>query len=207
MHVRELYSWTEADGTIVLLGFLDLVAAMRHIRDEVVVGFSNPTAIIVVAHSHGTVWAHTALMVLEREGAPLPVRVLVDLDGVSVGWESDTLTAGLGDNWVAEIRAYNQDTGTSWPFDIADATDVWPIAGVADLQDVEDVVPSSVTLNLEVGSDSLLLPSDRDPNHRLDGSQENIIPFRSDSAHVELDDPGSDAMAWVTSSIVNEFGL
>lgn len=198
------YSWVDEDDNPLALGFLDLLDVLEEIHALWISGFRNPTRLIVMAHSHGTVWAHTALMVLEMEGYPVPVDVLIDLDGISPEWESDPFF--VGDNWAAVIADYNAETGTTWPFDIGNAADAWNVPGQEYLQDIEDLVPNSVLINLEIWSDSLVL-TDTQPNHRRDGSRADIYGFGSAYDHSNVWRPGSDAYPFIDESFRIIYGL
>ncbi len=188
------------------LGFLSLVQGLLDIREELVARWDNPTRFIVVAHSHGAVWAHLALFVLEGWGAPLPVDVLVDLDALSLGWE-DKAFLGIGDAWAPIIRAHARDTGQMWPFDIANASDSVRIPGLTSPQDIEDVVPDSVLINLEVWSDDGLGVRDSQLNHRLDGSERDLVLFRALENHETTDDPRSQSVTWAARQLRTIYGL
>lgn len=193
-----------ATGELLDAGFLQLLADLEIIRDQWIGDFDNPTHVMVLGHSHGTVWAHLALLVLEWWGVPIPVDILIDLDGNSLSWEDDTFTFFVGDNWGDVIRAYNRETGMTWPFAIDNAADLWLVAGVADAQDTEDLVPNSVIANIEVFSNGD--PYDPDPNHRRDGSRTNLVSFGPTSTHNGVTEPTSEAMRWVTENIRAAYG-
>lgn len=182
-----------APGEWLVFGFLDHLAWLEDLRDAWVVGYRNPSTVVVLCHSHGCVWAHTALHVLEQSGAPLPVALLIDLDAIATGWE------GAGDSWMSVINDYVLAHGDPWPFDVADVTESWNIPGLP-AQDIVDVVPASVAGNIEVWSASLVV-SDRDPNHRLDGSETGIGFFMSAAEHEDVDAAGSDAMVAIVTAI------
>lgn len=181
-------------------GFLSLLARLEWVRDNLVADWDDPTRIVVVGHSHGTVWAHLALHVLEQEGSPVPVDVLVDLDAVSEGWE-DKVSLGFGDAWGSVIQDYTSRTGTVWPFEIWNSADSWVVPGDAGLLDIEDIVPDSVTVNLEVWSSDGTAIRDRDPNIRLDGSTTGFARIQSVENHEGTVEPGSDSIEWVTEAI------
>jgi hypothetical protein len=159
-------------------GFDTLMAEMQWGRDTLVADWDNPTRIIVVGHSHGTVWAHTALRVMEEWGTALPVDILIDIDGISIGWDDDTATFFIGDGWSVPLQAYARDSGIAWPFDIWRATDRYPVPGLSVPQDIEELVPDTTIVNLEIWSNDLTGVRDRQPNVRLDGSSENIFRAR-----------------------------
>lgn len=89
----------------VAYGFRSLLETLSTIRRDWISAYDDPTRVIVVADSHGTVWAHLALQMLAARGQPIPVEYLVDLDAVSVGWKDDTFSVGVGDRWRDEIAA------------------------------------------------------------------------------------------------------
>ncbi len=197
------WSYTTADGwDPPVRGFLELVEDLHWVYENWIDGFSNPTVVIVVAHSHGTVWSHTALHLVPE----VPVLLLVDLDGESLGWESDSWTLDtLGDDWAYVASRFYEQNRSDWPlsvfwqWDIWDASDAWDIPGVARPQDVEDVVPFNVGVNIETaGNGNLFGVHDSEPNHRPDGGQENIFRFESEEdEHEECDDLGSETMEWL----------
>ncbi|MFZ5481116.1 MAG: hypothetical protein ACOZNI_30420 [Myxococcota bacterium] len=184
----------DTGNRVPVTGFVDLVDDLETLRDDWVDGQDDATRVVVLCHSHGCVWAHTALHVVDD----LPVRVLIDLDAVSDGWEDDDATFGAGDEWASIIDA----DGRQWPFDIADAADAWDIPGQNVYLDVEDVIPDSVRVNLEVWSDGSLV-WDEEPNVRLDGSSDDVLLLRADEGHSEVDDVGSDALDWVSGELAS----
>ncbi len=189
------------EGEPIYFGFLQLHEDLNALRDGWIAGFDDPTRVLVVAHSHGVVWAHTALHVVDD----LPVELAIDLDGVSMGWEEDSLLAGFGDDWDDVIAQYNQTYGATWPFDLGDAEAGWSLPGIEDPQDTEDVLPDSVLINLELQSQfSLLFPfPDDDDNHRLGGGNEMIYRYSSDGQdHFEIYQPNGDAMDWVVAQMI-----
>jgi len=185
------------DGDVEDYGFLQAMLEMPAIRDQWIADFDNPTRVIVLAHSHGTVWAHAALFLLPD----LPVDILIDLDGVSTGWESDTATFGVGDDWGAIIEAYNAATNIEWSFEFWHAANNWAVPDLPS-QDIEDIAPDSAWLNIEVQArNTLTLPNDDALNHRLDGFTESIWSVQSVEDHTGVDDPDSDAMIWVAQQM------
>lgn len=186
-------------------GFLSLLAEMRSARDTLVAGWDNPTRIIVLAHSHGTVWAHLALHVLEQEGNPLPVDILIDLDAVSDGWE-DKIALGFGDAWGAVLQNYTTSTGTVWPFAVWDPADAWTVAGSSVVRDIEDIVPLSAVANLEVWSMDGTFIRDTDFNVRVDGTTTNFAFFHAAENHGGTVSPTSSSIRWVQENIVAAYG-
>ena len=190
----QLSKLVPGQGAAHYYGFLELVGDLEFIRDNWIADYDNPTRILVVAHSHGAVWAHTALHVVDDA----PIDVLVTIDGKSLGWESDDALLGFGDDWAAEISAYSQANAVSWPFDITNPEGGWNVPGVG-TSDVEDVVPDSVDYNIELQAIFALdLPiADGDDNYRTDGSEQGIHRFHSQSEnHSEIAKPNSQGVNW-----------
>lgn len=196
-----LQSYATPDGVPVAYGFLSLLETLSTIRRDWISAYDDPTRVIVVAHSHGTVWAHLALQVLAARGEPIPVEYLVDIDAVSVGWEDDTFSVGVGDRWRDEILVYSEARGLTWPFAIWHPVDAFAIPGVAGAQDIEDIVPESVSLNLESWSDGTSFVYDSEPNHRFDGSTRGVLFFFSGANHSTIHSPVSDAVTGAVATI------
>jgi len=197
-YVDELYSWYDdqnGDGVAdpyedLAIGFLDLLADIRWINSNWIADFDNPTRVIVVAHSHGGVWAHSALM-LHPE---FPVDILLDLDTNALCWEADLACLFVGDDWRFEINEFVETNDPAWWFDVANASDSWQVPGLAQPQDIEDIVPSSVFLNVEIISGGSIA-YDNQRNHRLDGTRTNIISeYFEGEDHGGVTDPESEAM-------------
>lgn len=187
------------------VGFLTLVQSLLDMREQWVANWDNPTRFIVVAHSHGAVWAHIALFVLEGWGMPLPVDVLIDLDGMSLGWQ-DKAFLGIGDAWGPVIRSHMAETGQTWPFDISRVQDAYDVPGLSLRQDIEDLIPDSVAVNLEVWADDTLSFMDTQANHRLDGSEREVLWFGSGLDHEDCDEPNADAVLWARDQLIALYG-
>ncbi len=187
------YSWEDGRGEILAFGFLQLVSDLEYLRDEWGASLDGKRRIAMACHSHGCVWAHIALFVVED----VEVEVLIDLDAESIGWESDDWSLGFGDEWAEVI----EDDGRRWPFDIACAGNCWEVPGVASVQDIEDIVPPSVGEDLEVASLDTTFIQDAEPNHRADGGTSGITRREFDLAHEDVDDRSSTAMDWVVEQL------
>ena len=208
-YVDELYSWyydQNGDGFAnpdedLAIGFLDLLADIEWINNNWIADFDNPTRVIVVAHSHGGVWAHSALM-LHPE---FPVDILLDLDTNALCWEADLSCLFVGDDWRVEINEFVSTNAPGWWFDVADASDSWQVPGLTELQDIEDIVPSSVFLNVEVTRDGTTA-YDNQRNHRLDGTRTNIFTgYFEGETHGGVTDPDSEPMQWALEIIENTY--
>jgi len=189
------YTWVDGDDDVLVWGWLDLVAHLRSVERRWMRGFVDPTRIVVVAHSHGTVWAHSALW-----ETGVPVETLIDLDGVCLAWEDDSWSFGMGDAWMSVIDTYTASSGEPAWFDLANGCDSWSVPGVDRPQDIKEVVPDSARLNLEVTSSDWLL-YDANVNWRADGTYGDIYGFSSEENHSGVLDPQSDAMRWVVDAL------
>lgn len=191
-------------GAPTIFGFLQMFEDLTMIRDEWVADFDDPTRILLVAHSHGVVWSHSALMAFPD----LPVEIVIDFDGKSLAWEDEDVLLEFGDTWQSVIAAYTQAEGINWGFNLGAAEASWPVPGLP-LQDLEDVVPAWVGTNIELQATSgLIMPfPDNDDNHRLDGSTDGIVRFESQSEdHVEIDNPDSQAVDWAIGQVAELLG-
>ncbi|MHC4548092.1 MAG: hypothetical protein ACYTEZ_04880 [Planctomycetota bacterium] len=169
-------------------GFLQLLELMQSVHDSWIAGFDNPTRVVIVAHSHGAVWAHMAVSLMRH----VPVDYLITLDGVCDLWECEHGIAVA--DWMA-----TQPGLFAWDF--SRPCGRWPIPGQPDDFDTQDVVFDNVRVNLEVRSDDLIV-RDGAENHRLDGSQTNVLIFVADGeSHNDVRLQGSDALAWVSDRI------
>ena len=169
-------------------GFVELVRLLDFIDENWISGRPDrPTRIVLVAHSHGTVWAHLAASVRPE----IPIDYLVTLDGICTNWECEH---------AATIRDWIASNGDPWPFDVADACGSQAIPGAAGPYDIKDVAPGSVAVNLEVQSDDLLV-FDAVDNVRPDGSKDGIETFLAAESHTGVDAASSGAMLWVVDRI------
>ena len=205
-YADELENSRGEGDTIETYGFLQLQSDLEFVSQNWGGLCSAPPAVIIIAHSHGVVWSHTAVHMLPG----LYVDVLVDLDGQSDGWERPYWGL-VGDHWAHELQAFADDYGPSWPFSPWDAAN----AAQWGYQDVEDVVPWNVGLNLEVASDPSVLDmvgkvgfvlTDRDPNSRTDGSTTGIYREEfSGLSHSEVSYDDTAALNWVAEEIYFHF--
>jgi len=192
-HYADFFDGIDADGDGVTdnpeqQGFLQLVAQLQAVYDNWILGIDNPTRIVIVAHSHGTVWAHMAASVMSH----VPIDYLITLDGICYLWECEHEMAVAG--WIAA-------NGNPAPWDLSTPCDRWPIPGQGGNFNTEDVVFPNVRINLEVQSDDFFL-SDETDNLRLDGTRTGVFTFFADGeGHNDVCRDGSDALAWVGDTI------
>jgi hypothetical protein len=165
-------------------GYADLVADLAAIRDA---WAPQGTRVVVVAHSHGGVWAHGAL----RAVPDLDVRALVDLDASSYGWTLLHDPAPLGG---APEDEYAVGVLVSWPQYPAVPSE--PTGSY----DLEDVVFGSVADALEVRSGDAPLGGewfDEKWNVRTDGTTDGLWAYYSGGSHAEVHATGGTTLAAV----------
>jgi len=164
-------------------GFLSLAADLRAIVQRDIQGVRNPSKLILVGHSHGTVWSHL-LTALNPE---LPVEIQVDFDGVCGYWQSDNQgdfqAAGLGNIVNFEQVCRSRDSALG-----------------GDPQDLQNVVYGAVRYNLDIHSTGPLV-LDRTSNARPDGSRAGIFSGAFDEGHSGVVLSGSSALNWVSQGV------
>lgn len=197
------YAWVDADGELLVAGFSGLVSTLEMAQREWIDGVDNPTRVVLIGHGHGAVWTHMAALALPG----LAVDVMVDLDGMSAGWDDTDGYLGVGDAWPEEIPGYVEEGDRDWAIDAWEAADSWAVEGLDAALDVEDFVPDNVLLNLEVRS----RPSpqqvesgvyDGQDNHRLDGTTVGVRSCESLEDHYGVYEPATDCMDWVVDEVV-----
>lgn len=179
-------------------GFLQLERAFLTAERDWVRGRSNPTRIVLLAHSHGVVWTHA----LTRAYPDLPVALMIDLDGVCDFWALDNRRT---------LQSYVHSLGSNpWPFDLSAACGPLQVGHLR--YSLKDLVYRGVAQDLEVQSRHLIgggvagmganWPFDGQPNIRPDGSRSGIQTFRSASEdHSDVSYPDSAAVKWVLSQL------
>jgi hypothetical protein len=195
-------------------GVLTLLADYGRLSAEWVVG-RRGTRIILVGHSHGSVWGHYLSALYPQ----VPVATLIDLDTNCVAWGADH---------AAELRAAVQAGESRLD---AGSTDLLrsPLRACNNVlagsrrANLKDVVLPNVALNLEVQSKrwparpipgALSLPGtnhgglyfnylfDLTPNRRPSGAQTDIATFVSvREDHSAVSYPNSTAVQWVRDQL------
>ena len=166
-------------------GFLSLYQDVQTIFWRDIYGVRNPSRLILVAHSHGTVYSH----LLTWMEPNLPVEIQVDLDGVCAYWQTDN---------QGDFRDANFLPGLDFEA-VCRTRDSAQGGSPGDLQ---NVTFANVRSNLDVHSnDPLLL--DLTPNRRPNGSAQDIWSADFQEDHSGVTNVGSQAMAWVTQSVFN----
>jgi hypothetical protein len=180
-------------------GYLEAQNYLSSVVQNWVEGYSNPTRIVILSHSHGTVWAS----LLAWNNPKVRFDYLIYLDAICLAWPQDHMlntqffqsrfdAAGLRRPWPL-----NQNEGAT-PCAAAEVTGMGK-------KDINDVVPNNVSYALEVLSKNLTSGNvlmDDDLNHRPDGSRKNIWSIKSGvDNHSEVSDIKSSSMRWVVEAV------
>jgi hypothetical protein len=178
-----------AGGSEGFGGYSALVADLEFVRDE---WAPLGTRVIVVAHSHGGVWAHAAV----RDVPGLSVLAFVDLDSSSFAWALSGHTT--------EDDAIGGDPSDVYDIGVLAMPPAYPLVPSedSDTYDVEDVVFSNVASAFEVRSGDSPLGGewfDEKWNVRLNGTTTGLAWYFSDSTHQEVHEAGGTTLGVVES--------
>jgi len=175
---------TGTGATALHHGFLTFVQDLKEIAQRDIQGVRNPSKIILIAHSHGTVWSH----LFTKLNPGLPVEVQVDLDGVCADWATDN-------------KGDFERLGLSNVVDFGALCSTLNGQG-GNLSDVQNIVYGTVWYDLDVHSNDRAL-FDHTENHRPDGQINGVFSAAFGENHGGVTFPGSSAMNWVTQSVSN----
>ena len=78
------------------MGYYEMQGLLDDIVDTSIRGFDNPTRLVLLGHSHGTVW----MSLLAYENPEVTFDYAIYLDGVCNSWERDNLTNGIHGNII-----------------------------------------------------------------------------------------------------------
>jgi hypothetical protein len=169
-------------------GYVDLVAMLEAIRDQ---WADDGTLVVVVAHSHGGVWAHGAI----RAVPTLPIDALVDLDCSSFGWD---VSGHAGDSVFLGLEpADAYDVGV----DVTNPAYPGVPSQPGGVYDLEDVVFDHVAFELEVRSADSPTGGERFDekwNCRVSGTTTGLTGYYSGSSHAEVHQSGGTTLGVVT---------
>ncbi len=198
-----LYAHTSGISRQQEPGYLEAQGYLRRVYAYWMRGLRNPTRVVLLAHSHGTVWAS----LLAWNHPEVRFDYAIYLDAICSFWDADNLR----NNRI--VQEYYDPRGLRRPFPLNDDEASQPckalwVPGLSNRQDLNDVVPPNVRLGLEVVSrPPLHLPPlnfihDDDPDYRPDGSRVGLLRFRSGEDHSGVTARDSDAMQWVVAQIM-----
>ncbi len=192
---RSYRSHVEDDGALGR-GYRSAATDLERIVADWIVGRSDPTRLVLLAHSHGTQFAH--LLAFEHPRVPFAASVVID--SVCLGWDADHAQR------LVEVVA--PGTGTWRPAAAYHVgCNVLDVPGTG-RRDLGDVVPWNVASSLEVqsGGQTLGLVRDATPNVRLDGTAVALDLVRfPEVRHRDVDEPSGPAfgtiVTWLTDRL------
>ena len=162
-------------------GFQTLESDVMWIYKNAIQGVSNPSRIVLVAHSHGVVWSHLFTM-LHPE---VPIEIQVDFDGVCLYWVTDNQGDLTAAGWGGRVNTSTICNG--------------PMAALGGSKtDMQNITRDNVKYNVEIQSGKFLPANLHDAvgNRRLDGSTAGIFTenFGTED-HSTVTRPGSSGFA------------
>lgn len=174
------------------LGFTSLVANADEIFQKYIKGFSNPSKIVLLAHSHGVVWSH----LLTKFRPSIPVEAQIDLDGVCAYWSTDN-------------KGDFSDTRNTTDIDYSDFCALQDPTDGGKPNDLQNLVFPNVKWNFEAqaSNDFILnktIVHDGFNNHRINGAfgaDAYIFSLQFPVNHSKVTDPSSEAMDWILKSM------
>ena len=172
-----------------------MALALDELEKTWIADFDDPTRLVLVGHSHGTVWAS----LLAWNFPHVTFDYLVYLDGVCRFWWGDHERYFVG---AFDAYGYRRP----FPLNADESGESCKSLAVPGLsaQDLEDVVPDNVLVGLEVQAGVFSVPQDAEPNHRPSGGRADIYTLVSDNLHHGGDAVhvrGTGAMKWVAEAI------
>lgn len=170
-------------------GFQNLVADMRSVRDRYV---PNGTRAVVIAHSHGGVWAHAAM----RQVSDLTITAAVDMDTSSYGWGvvgHDGQNSFIGGDPRSRFTIDSLTSCPQYSVPSEDTSDY----------DMEDVVFQNVRFAFEVRSGELAPGGDEWYDEkwsiREGGATDSLFCYYSATSHTEVHQPGGSTLPVIKS--------
>ena len=175
-------------------GYLDAQRYLDFVKANWIDGVENPTRVVLVGHSHGTVWAN----LLALNNLDLTFDYMVSLDAICYRW------------WILHKDPIYERLGSDLPYPLAngDPCQFFRVPGVRGKRDINDVVPANVVVGLEVRAHFSLVPwaanllRDDTPDVRINGSRLNLFGIEAGTVHSNVDQY-EPAMEWVAAAIAS----
>lgn len=187
--------YSQSSGKIEA-GYLQAQAYLDEIKSELITGYVNPTRVVLLAHSHGTVWAS----LLAMNNLDVTFDAFISLDAIC--WM-----------WWAKHREFIYETFVNgpwtipFPLDQGDPCGTMQIPGQRHRANINDVVPANVIYGLEVRTAFRLLSldpnvlADDDINVRINGTDTNLWGVVAKESHSNLGKYYNESIGWVESMI------
>ncbi len=177
-------------------GYLQAQAYLDHVKRDWIDGVANPTRVVLVAHSHGTIWA----TLLTMNNLDVTFDTFVSIDAIC--WQ-----------WWAKHKGFVRSTFVNgpwpipFPLDEGDPCGRLKIPGQDRPFDINDVVSANVIFGIEVRTAARILSfdpnliADDQPNLRINGSGDNLWGIQAGEGHSGVARHYNRSIAWVVSLI------
>ena len=177
-------------------GYLQAQAYLDEVKAEWIDGYSDPTRVVLLGHSHGTVWAS----LLAMNNLDVTFDAFISLDAIC--WM-----------WWAKHKQYIHETFVNgpwkipFPLDQGDPCGSLAIPGVKKRMNINDVVSANVIYGLEVRTTFRLFSfdpnvlADDDINVRINGSNQNIWGVTAGESHANLGKYYNQSILWVAAML------
>lgn len=177
-------------------GYLQAQAYLNEVKREYIDGYVNPARVVLVGHSHGTVWAS----LLAMNNLDVTFDAFISLDAIC--WL-----------WWAKHKEFIYDTFVDgpwtipFPLDQGDPCGTLQIPGQSKRANINDVVSANVIFGLEVRTSFRLLSfdpnvlADDDVNVRINGTDTNLWGVVAKESHTNLGRYYNQSITWVESMV------
>ncbi len=177
-------------------GYLQAQAYLDDVKAEWIDGYDDPTRVVVLGHSHGTVWAS----LLAMNNLDVTFDAFISLDAIC--WM-----------WWNKHKQYIHETFVEgpwqipFPLDQGDPCGTLAIPGVAKRMNINDVVSANVIYGLEARTTVRLFSfdpnvlADDDVNVRINGSSQNIWGVTAGESHANLGKYYNESILWLGSML------
>lgn len=181
-------------------GYLQVQAYLDEVKRESISGFSDPTRVVLLAHSHGTVWAS----LLALNNLDVTFDAFISLDAICWQWW------GRHKGFISQAFV-DSPWALPFPLDQGDPCGSFEVPGAGRL-DINDVVSANIIFGLEARTNTRLFSldpnvlADDDPNVRINGTSTNIWGIEANETHSDLGRYYNTSIAWI-SSMITALGL
>ena len=176
-------------------GYLQVQAYLDEVKRDWIDGFADPTRVVLVGHSHGTVWAS----LLALNNLDVTFDAFVSLDAICWQWW------GRHKGFIAQAYL-DSPWPLPFPLDQGDPCGSFEVPG-AGRMNINDVVGANVIYGLEARTNTRLFSLDPNfladdvPNLRINGTDTNIWGIEARETHRDLGRYYNSSIGWVTAMI------
>ncbi len=177
-------------------GYLQAQAYLDEVKRDWIDGVADPTRVVLVGHSHGTVWAS----LLAMNNLDVTFDSFVSLDAVC--WM-----------WWNKHKQYIKETFVDgpwtipFPLDQGDPCGTLSVPGQKERRNINDVVPANVIYGLEVRTTFRLFSldpnvlTDDNVNVRINGTYANVWGITATESHSDLGKHYNRSVSWVVAML------